>query len=188
MGVDISGKNPIIRSPKPKTPNWQTASEQEKEKYFELDSKWNKENPGDYFRASWWGWRPLAQLCETVDSIHSLGIDFQYWGSNDGKGLETQEECNKLADALESFVSKIDFVDDEDWFGIYTGSWSTLEGGFVDKKITDKLDEQYQWGDVIRQSIMTDSGTIVEPSHKVYKVRIDTFINFLRECGGFTIY
>jgi hypothetical protein len=31
MGVDISGKNPIIRSPKPKTPNWQTASEQEKE-------------------------------------------------------------------------------------------------------------------------------------------------------------
>ena len=67
-----------------------------------------------------------------------IGIDFSYWGSNDGKGLETQKECNKLADALESFVSKIDFVDDEDWFGIYTGSWSTLDGGFVDDKITKK--------------------------------------------------
>jgi len=188
MGVDISGLNPIIRSPKPETPNWQTASEQEKETYFELSDKWMKENPGDYFRSNWWGWRPIIQLCETVDSIHGLNIDFSYWGSNDGKGLETQEECTKLADALELFVSKIDFADDEDWFGIYTSSWSTLDGGFVEKKITKKLDEQYQWGDVIRQSIMTDSGTIVEPAHKVYKGHIDRFISFLRECGGFQIW
>ena len=188
MGVDISGIKPIVRSEQPQSPDWDTASDKEKDTYFEKSDNWHKENPGVYFRSNWWGWRPLVQLCETVDSIHNLGIDFEYWGSNDGAGLETQEECNKLADALESFVSKIDFSDDEDWFGIYTGSWSTLEGGFVDDKITKKLDEQYQWGDVIRQSIMTDSGTIVEPSHKVYKVRIDTYINFLRECGGFTIY
>jgi hypothetical protein len=188
MGVDISGMNPIVRSKQPKSPDWDTASDKEKDTYFEKSDKWHEENPGVYFRSNWWGWRPLVQLCETVDSLYGLNIDFSYWGSNDGAGLETQEECNKLADALESFVSKIDFADDEDWFGIYTGSWSTLEGGFVDDKITKKLDEQYQWGDVIRQSIMTDSGTIVEPSHKVYKVRIDMFINFLRECGGFTIY
>ena len=56
------------------------------------------------------------------------------------------------------------------------------------KNHTKKLDEQYQWGDVIRQSIMTDSGTIVTPSHMVYKFRIDNFISFLRECGGFQIW
>ena len=34
MGVDSSGKNPIIRSEKPTTPNWETATDKEKEKYF----------------------------------------------------------------------------------------------------------------------------------------------------------
>ena len=75
MGVDISGKNPIIRSPKPETPNWQTASEKEKETYFELSDKWMKENPGDYFRSNWWGWRPIVMLSEMVNGIRDLGLD-----------------------------------------------------------------------------------------------------------------
>jgi len=41
---------------------------------------------------------------------------------------------------------------------------------------------------VIRQSIVLPSGMVVEPAHKVYKCRIDAFINFLKECGGFSIY
>src|SRR6056300_649329 len=118
MGVDISGKNPIIRSPKPEYPDWNTATQKEKDTYFELSDKWMEENPGDYFRSNWWGWRPVVQLCETVNSIYNLDIDFTNWGSNDGAGLDNQGDCNKLADALERFTSKIDFENDEDWFGI----------------------------------------------------------------------
>jgi hypothetical protein len=31
MGVDISGMNPIVRSKQPKSPDWDTASDKEKE-------------------------------------------------------------------------------------------------------------------------------------------------------------
>jgi len=190
MGVDISGIKPIIRSPKPQYPNWNDIDEEEKEMFFKHLDKWESENPGDYFRSNWWGWRPIVQLCETVDNIYGLNINFENWGSNDGAGLETQEECNKLAEGLERFTSKIDWVDDEDWMGIFTECWSTLEGGFVDnsKKEIQKLNSEYEWGDVIRQSIMLPSGKVVEPAHKVYKCRIDAFINFLKECGGFEIW
>jgi hypothetical protein len=119
-----------------------------------------------------------------------LNLNFENWGSNDGAGLETQKECDKLADGLERFTSKIDWVDDEDWMGIFTECWSTLEGGFVDnhEEEIQKLNSQYEYGDVIREVIMLPSGKVVEPAHKTYKCRIDTFINFLRECGGFSIW
>jgi hypothetical protein len=67
---------------------------------------------------------------------------------------------------------------------------STLEGGFVDnhEEEIQKLNSQYEYGDVIREVIMLPSGKVVEPAHKTYKCRIDTFINFLRECGGFSIW
>jgi hypothetical protein len=189
MGVDISGRNPIHRTPKHDYPNWNELSDKERDDWFEMDEKWHKENPGDYFRSNWWGWRPIVQLCETVDNIYGLNIDFNGWGSNDGKGLETQKECNKLAEGLEKFTSKIDWVDDEDWMGIFTECWSTLDGGFVENtKEVRNLNSEYEWGDVIRQSIVLPSGMVVEPAHKVYKCRIDTFINFLKECGGFSIW
>ena len=156
MGVDISGRNPIHRTPKHEYPNWNEISDKEKDDWFEMDDKWHKENPGDYFRSNWWGWRPIVQLCETVDSIYRLNLNFDNWGSNDGAGLETQEECDKLAEALERFTSKIDWVDDEDW--------------------------------MIREVIMLPSGKVVEPAHKTYKCRIDVFIKFLKECGGFSIW
>ena len=190
MGVDISGIKPIVRSEQPQSPDWETVSDKEKDTYFEKSDNWHNENPGVYFRSNWWGWRPIVQLCETVDNIYDLGINFNGWGSNDGEGLGTQEECNKLAEALERFTSKIDWVDDEDWMGIFTECWSTLEGGFVDnsEKEIKELNSQYKYGDVIREVIMLPSGKVVEPAHKTYKCRIDTFINFLRECGGFSIW
>ena len=187
MGVDISGKNPIIRSPKPKTPNWQTASEQEKEKYFELDSKWNKENPGDYFRSNWWGWRPIVMLSEMVNGIRDLGLDFTYWGSNDGRGLDAQEECNKLADALEEIGKEFFDVEDIDELQLCMGSWTTLDGRFVDSDKTDSLNEEW-YGQLLTSPLVLDDGTVVTSSHSVDKRHLQRFISFLRECGGFEIW
>ena len=131
MGVDISGRNPIHRTPKQESPNWNEATEKEKELWFEKDDEWNKENPGDYFRSNWWGWRPLLSLCIKVNTIYELNLNFDGWGHNDGAGLETQKECDKLSAALERFTGMIDFSDDDDWMGIHTGSWTTLDGRFV---------------------------------------------------------
>ena len=43
MGVDISGKNPIIRSPKHDYPNWNEMTQAEKDAWFEMDEKWHNE-------------------------------------------------------------------------------------------------------------------------------------------------
>ena len=40
MGVDISGRNPIIRSEQPESPDWNTATKEEKDSYFEEMNKW----------------------------------------------------------------------------------------------------------------------------------------------------
>ena len=55
MGVDISGKSPIIRSEKPRFPSNEVCKEKgdkAKETCFQLSDKWNNKNPGDYFRSN----------------------------------------------------------------------------------------------------------------------------------------
>jgi len=188
MGVDISGRNPIHRTPKHEYPNWNEISDKEKDEWFEMDTKWHNENPGDYFRSNWWGWRPLLSLCIKVNTIYELNFNFDGWGHNDGAGLETQEECDKLSAALERFTGMIDFKDEDDWMGIHTGSWTTLDGRFVGEEINDKLNLVYEPGEVLRSSVVMEDGTVVTPAHKVYKSRIDEFIKFLKECGGFSIW
>ena len=104
MGVDISGRNPIVRSPKPEI-NWETATEEQKSIYFKESDAWETENPGDYFRANWWSWRPIVMLIDMVNEQKDLGIDMNYYGSNDGAGLEDQDSCNDLADALQEILN-----------------------------------------------------------------------------------
>ena len=82
----------------------------------------------------------------------------------------------------------IDFKDGDDWLGIHTGSWTTLDGRFVGEEINDKLNLVYEPGEVLRSSVVMEDGTVVTPAHKVYKSRIDAFIKFLTECGGFSIW
>jgi hypothetical protein len=188
MGVDISGKNPIIRSEKPKTPNWNIATDKQKEKYFKLSDKWMEENPGDYFRSNWWGWRPIVMLSEIASEKNGLNIDFSLWGSNDGSGLDTQVECNELADALDEITQDFFETSDVDNLQLCLGSWTTTSGKFLDKDIQDDLNEQYPFGTILNTSIVLDDGTLVQSSHSVHKNHVKRFISFLRECGGFEIW
>ena len=187
MGVDISGMNPIIRSPKPEYPDWNTASQEEKDTYFEVSNKWEKENPGDYFRSNWWGWRPIVMLSEMVNDMRDLSLDLSYWGSNDGRGLDTQEECNKLADALEEICKEFFDVEDVDELQLCMGSWVTLDGKFATSKVEEDLNEEYH-GQLITSPIVTKDGMVVKSAHSIDKSHLQRFISFLRECGGFEIW
>lgn len=61
---------------------------------------------GNYFRANVWSWRPIHNLCEEVNEENNLGLSFDGWEYNDGRGLDNQEACNKLADALEQHTKE----------------------------------------------------------------------------------
>jgi hypothetical protein len=159
MGVDISGKNSISET-------------------------------GDYFASNWWGWRPIHQLCELAAYESKLPIDFSYWGSNDGKGLDTQEECNALADALEEYLgNEIEVKDDDERIFLCLGSWCEAgTGKMVESNVAVSLNEQYDYGDILYTSVVSESGQLVEPSYSISIFRIKEFIKFLRECGGFEIW
>jgi hypothetical protein len=121
-----------------------------------------------------------------------LKIDFEHWGSNDGKGLRTQKQCDKLADAIEEFISDgmNEFLtDDEDRIYIVMGSWCEAgTGKFIGSEIEQSLNQQFEYGTIQYSSIVTESGMRVESAHSTSLGRIKNFITFLRNCGGFQIW
>jgi len=101
--------------------------------------------------------------------------------------LDTQEECNKLADALEEIGKEFFDVEDVDELQLCMGSWTTLDGKFVTSKVEEDLNEEY-YGQLITSPIVTKDGMVVQSSHSVDKAHLQRFISFLRECGGFEIW
>ena len=72
MGFDLHGENPIIKegTVRPEEIDWDTATDKEKEKYWDLQRKFRDANPGEYFRANVWFWRPIWNfVCEVCPDI-----------------------------------------------------------------------------------------------------------------------
>jgi hypothetical protein len=61
MGFDIYGLAPKLKSKQP-TIDWENATKEDQDNYFQKRQKWEDENPGSYFRNNVWWWRPLANI------------------------------------------------------------------------------------------------------------------------------
>jgi hypothetical protein len=134
MGVDISGINPVVVGERPDYPNWDEATEVEKETYWKAIDKYNTENPGVYFRSNWWSWRPIHIICDVVSSKYDLMIDTKGWGENSGYGIKNQEDCNLLADSIEKYLSEnmnSTLTKEDDRIYLCFGSWTTNDGKFI---------------------------------------------------------
>jgi hypothetical protein len=191
MGVDITGLNPVITTERPAHIDYSTASEAEKESFWEAMDKYREENPGEYFQSNWWAWRPIHALCDIVQSEYKLRINTSRWGENSGGGLRNPKTCNKLADALQEYISKNlgdQLKEDDDVIYFCLGCWNTNEGSFIPSEIEEKLNEKYAIGTILHASIVLEDGMIVQPSHSTRYSTIKRWINFLRNCGGFAIY
>lgn len=133
---------------------------------------------GDGFSCSNWTWRPLLNLIVQVNSGDSLGFDLSGWGWNDGFGLKTQEDCDKLANALER--------------AIHISSEPTQDPGDDVEKMRDDVEDFLMqppkvWS-MPRPAGINDEDWERVGSH--YSIETDTiqdFISFLRGCGGFSI-
>lgn len=114
---------------------------------------------GEYFRANIWSWPPILGLARTAIETFGLGFDTELWAYNDGAGLESQEDCNKLADAMQRLVGG-------------------LESPVL---VSDHLD--------ISNKFMMAMGGIagVKPQAEASVEHAQEFITFLRDCGGFRI-
>ena len=101
MGFDLHGERPTIKegTVKPKEINWDTATQEEKEAYWEAQDKFREANPGDYFRANVWGWRPIWNfVCEMCPDILTQD-EFEKGHYNDNHLIE-EDRAKDIAKRL----------------------------------------------------------------------------------------
>ena len=193
MGVDIYGRKPMVKSEKPEQIDYQASTDEQKQAYWAKVDEWEDENPGVYFRSNWWGWRPICMMCEIANDKYKLKMNMSNWGSNDGAGLRTQKQCDRLADALELMISNDSgynefMVEDSDRIQICMGAWVEAGTGKFYHESDNDLNEQYPFGTILFSSVVTKNGTMVESAHSCSLAHLKRWINFLRQCGGFKIW
>ena len=158
----------------------------------DISGKKPKTEAGDYFSSNWWGWRPILALSEAAMLSSKLDYDTSYWGSNDGKGLSTQKQCDKLADAIELLISNNYneyLTTDEDRIYIVMGMWCEAgTGKFIPSEVQSVLNDQYEYGDILYGPVVAVNGTLAESSYSTSLGRLKEWITFLRNCGGFKIW
>lgn len=111
---------------------------------------------GRYLSVSVWSWAPLLKMIDAAVASHGLAFDTSRWSYNDGNGLRAQEECDRLADAIEDVISRSKRDD-----------WQT------------ELPANVQRFGRMFGFAVEEEGLKME--------RVESFLNFLRECGGFEI-
>jgi len=189
--MDVYGIAPQTVGEQPKRPeNWDSLTEYEQEMYYNDVSIWETNNPGTYFRASNWSWRPIHAVCDFAINIVGLPFDTMYWGSNDGKGLKNQEECDMLADAIDVYLTlnNANMHDLDDRMYLCLGAWTTSSGHFMPKDLEDELNETYKPGTILYNGVVTKDGTLAFSAHSCPLYHIQNFVTFLRKCGGFEIW
>jgi hypothetical protein len=195
MGMDIHGLNPVMRSEKP-TIDWNIADEQERVAYITAKDKFEQENPGVYFRANVWSWRPIAEIILDCNHVYKLGYSEEFINGvhlNNGVGLLTQEECNVLANHLEMFIDE--YFKDWNVVGLNTGWYFSKvvdDGGKV-TMVSLKDDDEAKVSTFLGTKKYVKEGEIdmdkfvYFTSHNTNVEWVREFIKFLRECGGFEI-
>lgn len=124
---------------------------------------------GNYFRASCFNWGKFYNVIRIVNQTHGLGFDLKGWDYNEGLGLDSQADCDRLADAIEEYHAnpgrfQLDFEPcAADEFGAEI--LGMLQGaGFKDIYTGDD-----------------------EHTTEYLNQRLPELIKFLRECNGFSI-
>ena len=195
MGMDVYGLNPAIRSEKPEI-DWDNSTSEQREAYFEASDKFKQENPGYYFRANVWSWRPIAEMIIQCAEVYELALPeelIQRINENSGAGLKTQDSCTVLAIFLERYIaSKF-----EGWevVGLNTGWYYekvvNSAGEVLSKSVDDERAKKIS--DHLAPTIFIKSGEVeidgftYTTSHSCSIEHVQEFIKFLRECGGFEI-
>ena len=199
MGMDITGKNPKYKGEKPADIDWWNSTEIERDAYMEAKNKFEAENPGVYFRANLWSWRPIAEVIEYCNNVMGLNLPEAFLSGmhfNSGAGLETQEECDKLADAIDAMI--IGKFDSWKYIGVnykmYARKVVSPEGKIFEENLYNNPEliqelEQHLGDDIfVKDGEFEYNGINYMTSHATELGHLEDFVAFLRECGGFEIW
>jgi len=186
MGMDVYGLNPVILGVKPEI-DWANSTEEEREQYNKDLDNWENNNPGFYFRANLWSWRPIHLVINSVITMKELDYDTSLFGENSGGGFKTQEECDNIADGIDEIINELE-IKDKDTLYLNLGMWISWDGKFeIPDDIQEELNAETK-KDFVSGPIVASNGQLVVPAHSVDIDHLKEFVNFLRHCGGFEIW
>ena len=199
MGMDITGKNPKIKGEKPADIDWWNSTQEEKDAYMNAKNQFETENPGVYFRANLWSWRPIAEIINYCNDVMGLNLPETFLHGmhfNSGAGLDTQEECDKLADAIDAMI--IGKFDSWKYIGVnykmYARKVVSPEGKIFEENLYNNPEliqelEQHLGDDIfVKDGEFEYNGINYMTSHATELGHLEDFVAFLRECGGFEIW
>jgi hypothetical protein len=132
---------------------------------------YGRENPQAYFHATVWQWRPIHCLICAANARFKLGFTAELLAAiagNDGAGLESQADCNRLADALARLQHE-------------TAS-TTFSLDSDPQKVEKTIYE------LIKPLINAGWDIKSQRHYATTSHHLEEFIRFLRECGGFMVW
>ena len=199
MGMDITGRNPKLKSERPVDIDWFNSTQEEKDAYMNAKHDYENNNPGVYFRANLWSWRPIAEVINYCNNVMALNLPETFLGGmhyNSGAGLETQEECNKLADAIDAMI--IGKFDGWEYIGVnyklYARKVVNSEGKIFEENLYNNPElvqelEQHLGEDIfVKDGVFEYKDIEYNTAHATGLDHLEDFVAFLRECGGFEIW
>ena len=101
MGFDLYGEGNFNKKPKI---DWEESTEEEQKEYFEALDKFEKNNPGYYFRNNVWWWRPLWDYIYSIANDVLTEEDYERGQYND-YWLIDKNKALKLADKISEAIS-----------------------------------------------------------------------------------
>ena len=146
-------------------------------------------NEGDYFRMTWWFWRPIAEYCRKI--APEIAAKCKHWDTNDGDGLNHQDSV-ALADALQREIdsgrcAKYALIRASSLEVLRNETCEICEGTGVRKPYPEHGAGDLTTG--IKCNGCKGDG-YVRPWASHYNLTVESaqrFASFLRNCGGFEI-
>jgi hypothetical protein len=146
-----------------------------------------QDQPGCYFRANVWSWRPIhdlmRQLCsDFLDEEMLLQMSF-----NDGAGPEDQQTCDEIAMRFSQWMEH-----NIDGHEVDHGMRVDGEGKFVDLRPKSSDETGFLAEAALVASAQARFGAQgvdgVRSPHSVDDESLKEWIEFLRHCGGFRVF
>ena len=125
-----------------------------------------------YFRANVWSWRPIHMLCEEANQCDELGFDMGGWDCNSGCGLETAEDCVRLAGSLRKLLT-------EQYQETEVISLDSAPQG-VEAAMLEQVGEAF--------GLPKDGVVMSDTTYSAAKAHVEEFVEFLEKADGFKIW
>lgn len=130
---------------------------------------------GEYFGASVWRWRPLAQLLQELFPDETSGCT--YWQSNDGDGLNATQS-SRLAEALERAIGN-------GRVALWLRNFEHQKAGLPSRTCPRCNGVDYEDCSACNGTgELANIGTFYDLNMQ----KVKEFAVFLKHCGGFSIY